>query len=182
MNWRCGLDAGCNDRGDSDRCGSLDLRRWSRRRFRRNFRDRYGLSCGSRARRRRGRLHRWRRGRFFDNRRGSSGVGDFDGGLGPSLRAGLLGGSLLGGLGLFRLVLAGETVSLGAATHPIGLLLNDGGGMALGTDAHRVGQFHDLCVGHPELFGELVHPHVLRQDQYSLSWCCAEPTDRPASS
>jgi hypothetical protein len=50
-------------------------------------------------------------------------------------------------------VLAGEAVSLGPAAKPVGLLLDDGGGMALRSDAHGVGKFHDLCVGHPELFG-----------------------------
>ncbi|HAP75181.1 MAG TPA: hypothetical protein DCR14_03780 [Acidimicrobiaceae bacterium] len=59
--------------------------------------------------------------------------------------------------------------ALGAAAQAVGLLFDDGGGMALGSDAHCVGQLHDLCVGHAELFGELVHPDVLRQTLVSLS-------------
>jgi len=79
----------------------------------------------------------------------------------------LLGSGLLRQLGLFRLLLTGQAVSLGAPAKPVGLLLDDGGGMAFRSDAHGVGEIHDLCVGHPELSGELVHPHVLRQDRYS---------------
>ncbi len=84
----------------------------------------------------------------------------------------LLGSSLLGRgflrrLRFLRLFGPRQAVALGAPTDAVGLLLDDGGGMALRSDAHRVGEIHDLYVGHPELFGELVHPHVLRQDQYS---------------
>ena len=89
-------------------------------------------------------------------------------GLGAVLGRGqLLGSRLLRLLGLFGLLLAYETIAFGASPKAIGLLLDDGGGMALGTNAHGVGEVHDLYVGHPELSGELVHPHVLRQDRYS---------------
>ena len=87
--------------------------------------------------------------------------------LGGLLGCGLLRRRLLGRLHFFGLMLARESVTLGSTPQAVGLLLDDGGGMALRPDAHCVGQRHDFCVGHPELFSELVHPHVLRQDRYS---------------
>ncbi len=78
-------------------------------------------------------------------------------------------------------MLAGQAVTFSAAPNTVGLLLDNGGGMGFRSNAQGVGEVHYLCVGHPELFCELVHPRVLRQDQYSLSWCCAEPADRPAT-
>jgi hypothetical protein len=91
----------------------------------------------------------------------------------------LLGCRLLDGLDLFGLFGTSESVTLGAATDSVRLLLDNGRGMGFRSDAEGVGEVHNLCVGHPELFGELVHPRVLRQDLYSLSWCCVEPADRP---
>ena len=49
------------------------------------------------------------------------------------------------------------------------MLLDERAGVGLHPDAHAIAEIHHLRISHPELFGELVHPDVLRQTLVSLS-------------
>lgn len=49
------------------------------------------------------------------------------------------------------------------------MLLDERAGVGLHPDTHTPAEIHHLRVRHPELFGELVHPDVLRQTLVSLS-------------
>jgi hypothetical protein len=77
------------------------------------------------------------------------------GGLG---RGGLLGGGLLDRLRLFGLFRACEPLTFGATTETIGLRFDERAGVTLHPDTHHIAERHHLCIRHPELFGELVHP------------------------
>ncbi len=137
------------------RRGRLDLRsRLLRRR---------GLLDHLRSLDRRGGLHddRWR----LDARRLGLRLGLRS--FGRLLRRSLLGRSLLRRLGLFGLLGPRQTVALGATTEPVGLCFDDRRRLALGLDAHRVAQGQQLRVGHPELFGELVHADLLGGQTHS---------------
>jgi hypothetical protein len=81
--------------------------------------------------------------------------------------SGPFGRSLLRRLGLFGLLRPRQTIALGATTEPVGLGFDDRRRLALGLDAHRVAQVQQLRVGHPELFGELVHADLLGGQTHS---------------
>ena len=87
-------------------------------------------------------------------------------------RRGLLGGRLLGRLlrrlRLLGLLVAGETVANGAAPDHVGVRLVERRRVALHRHAERAGEIHRLGVRHPELLGQLVHPHVLRHASQPL--------------
>ena len=85
----------------------------------------------------------------------------------------LLRRGLLDRLGLLRLLRTGQTITSRATFEPIGLCLDQRAGVSLHTDTHCVAQRHHFGVGHSELLGELVHSHVFRQNQFSLSLASA---------
>lgn len=123
---------------------------------------------------------RWGRSRFGGRRRGGRdrlrrfGSGRFGGGLGRGLLA-------PGRLGLFGLLVAHETVALGAATHPVGLRFDERRRVALHIDTHVDAEVHHLLVCHSELFGELVHAHVLGQSASQSFVAAAGAPDTPAA-
>jgi hypothetical protein len=100
------------------------------------------------------------------HRRGWVGGVGRRGGLG---RRGLLRSSLLGRLDFLGLLGASQTITNCATFKPIGLCLDEGARVGLHTHTHGVAQRHHFGVGHSELLGELVHAHVFRQNQFSLS-------------
>jgi hypothetical protein len=85
------------------------------------------------------------------------------------LRRRLLGGGLAPRLRVIGLLGARQAVALGATAKTVGLRLDQRGRVTLHPHAHPLGKLHHLRVRHPELFGELVDPHVLRQNPISLS-------------
>lgn len=129
----------------------------------------------------------WRRDRFglgfcLDDRCGSllggsllhrgvlgGGIGRFDG-LG---RRCLLSSRLLDRLDFLRLLLTSQSITNRATFKPISLCLDEGARVCLHTHTHGVAQRHHFGVGHSELLGELVHAHVFRQNQFSLSLASA---------
>jgi len=108
-------------------------------------------------------------------RRGCVGICTFRSCLGRRGGLGrcLLGGGLLDRLGLFRLLGTSQSIANGATLQPIGLGLDQRAGVGLDAHAHLFAQRHHFGVGHSELFSELVHSHVLRQNQFSLSLASA---------
>ena len=152
---RCGCRSGCRRRlglghrdGGRGRGGRSRLRRcrWGVGRRRRTDRrcSRYGCSSWSSDR---GCLDR-----CLGSRRGGAGLGRC-----------LLGGTLLCRLGIFGLFGPGQSVPFRATTQPVGLRLDDAGGLALRLHAHLRCQIEQFAVRHPELFRKLVYAHVLRQ-------------------
>jgi hypothetical protein len=105
-------------------------------------------------------------GSCFLRGRGCVGVVGRRSGLGRRslLRSGLL--CRLDFLGLLR---TSQTITNCATFEPIGLCLDEGARVGLHTHTHGVAQRHHFGVGHSELLGELVHAHVFRQNQFSLS-------------
>jgi hypothetical protein len=85
----------------------------------------------------------------------------------------LLRRGLLDRFGFFRLLRTGQTITSCATFEPIGLCLDQRAGVSLHTDTHCFAQRHHFGVGHSELLGELVHSHVFRQNQFSLSLASA---------
>jgi hypothetical protein len=88
-------------------------------------------------------------------------------------RSRLLRRGLLDRFGFFRLLRTGQTITSCATFEPIGLCLDQRAGVSLHTDTHCFAQRHHFGVGHSELLGELVHSHVFRQNQFSLSLASA---------
>jgi hypothetical protein len=86
---------------------------------------------------------------------------------------GLLRRRLLDRLGLLRLLRTGQAITSRATFEPIGLCLDQRAGVSLHTNTHRFAERHHFGVGHSELLGELVHSHVFRQNQFSLSLASA---------
>jgi hypothetical protein len=80
---------------------------------------------------------------------------------------------LLDRLGLLRLLRTGQAITSRATFEPIGLCLDQRAGVSLHTNTHRFAERHHFGVGHSELLGELVHSHVFRQNQFSLSLASA---------
>jgi hypothetical protein len=85
----------------------------------------------------------------------------------------LLGRCLLDRLGFLGLLGTSQTITNCATFEPIGLCLDEGARVGLHTHTHGVAQRHHFGVGHSELLGELVHAHVFRQNQFSLSLASA---------
>jgi hypothetical protein len=94
-------------------------------------------------------------------------------GLGSDSRRGLLCRSLLGRFRLFGLHVTGDAITNCATFEPIGLCFDQGAGVRLHANTHRLAQRHHFGIGHSELFGELVHAHVFRQNLVSLSLASA---------
>jgi hypothetical protein len=88
-------------------------------------------------------------------------------------RGSLLRGRLLHRLDFFRLLIPGQSITNCATFEPIGLCLDEGARVGLHTHTHCIAQRHHFGVGHSELLGELVHAHVFRQNQFSLSLASA---------
>jgi hypothetical protein len=88
-------------------------------------------------------------------------------------RRSLLRSGLLGRLDFLWLLRTGQTITKCATFEPIGLCLDQGARVGLHTHTHGVAQRHHFGVGHSELLGELVHAHVFRQNQFSLSLASA---------
>jgi hypothetical protein len=93
-------------------------------------------------------------------------------------RSGGLGGCLLGSglldrLRFLRLLGTSQSIANGATLQPIGLCFDQRAGVGLDAHTHLFAQRHHFGVGHSELFSELVHSHVLRQNQFSLSLASA---------
>jgi hypothetical protein len=57
---------------------------------------------------------------------------------------------------------AAQSLAVGLATHPVGLGVLDGGGMALDPDAERHAQVERFLVRQAELAGKLVDADLLR--------------------
>ena len=66
-----------------------------------------------------------------------------------------------------------DPITNGATFQPIGLRFDERAGVGLHTHTHLFTQRHHFGVGHSELLSELVHSHVLRQNQFSLSLASA---------
>jgi hypothetical protein len=92
------------------------------------------------------------------------------GGLG---RCRLLRSRLLHRLDFLGLLLTSQTITNCATFEPIGLCFDEGARVGLHTHTHCIAQRHHFGVGHSELLGELVHAHVFRQNQFSLSLASA---------
>lgn len=80
------------------------------------------------------------------------------------LGTGLLG--RLDGLGLLGLLGARQTVFFRAAAETVALRLDERRGVTLHSNAHLLAERHHLRIRHSELFCQLVHAHVLRQNSF----------------
>jgi hypothetical protein len=120
-----------------------------------------------------------RRGRLLGGcllrgcRRGAVGAVRLCVGRSSGLGRCLLGSGLLDRLRLFRLLGTSQSIANGATFQPIGLCLDQRAGVGLHAHTHLFAQRHHFGVGHSELLRELVHSHVLRQNQFSLSLASA---------
>ena len=81
--------------------------------------------------------------------------------------------SLLDRLDFLGLLFASQTLTERATFKPIGLRFDKGARVGLHTHTHGVAQRHHFGICHSELLGELVHSHVFRQNQFSLSLASA---------
>ncbi len=166
--WRTDLDGRCRlDNSDRQGCGRrrgrrnrLDLHDWDHREHDRRLGLEFGLD------------NRWC-GLLGGSLLHRSSVGGSVGGFHSLGRRCLLGRRLLDRPDFLRLLLTSQSITNRATFKPISLCLDEGARVRLHTHTHCVAQRHHFGVGHSELLGELVHAHVFRQNQFSLSLASA---------